>query len=54
MTPGKHPAFGNIPYIARPHPEQLSHTGQILLLLWSQSNQFKYKINKNSLSAFRL
>uniref|UniRef100_A0A3B4HAL3 tRNA (adenine(58)-N(1))-methyltransferase n=1 Tax=Pundamilia nyererei TaxID=303518 RepID=A0A3B4HAL3_9CICH len=24
------PPFGSIPYIARPHPEQMSHTGQML------------------------
>lgn len=25
------PAFGSVPYIARPHPVQMGHTGQMLL-----------------------
>ncbi|KAI3367959.1 hypothetical protein L3Q82_026783 [Scortum barcoo] len=29
MTTRGDPAFGSVPYIARPHPEQLSHTGQM-------------------------
>ena len=28
MGDKKNPPFGSIPYIARPHPEQTSHTGQ--------------------------
>ncbi|KAF7202209.1 tRNA (adenine(58)-N(1))-methyltransferase, mitochondrial isoform X1 [Nothobranchius furzeri] len=31
------PAFGNIPYIARPHPEQTRHTGQIFVDSYSFS-----------------
>lgn len=30
MTAQNHPAFGSIPYIARPNPQQMSHTGQQL------------------------
>lgn len=30
MTTQNHPAFGSIPYIARPNPQQMSHTGQWL------------------------
>lgn len=29
MTPQSGPAFGSVPYIARPHPEQMSHTGTL-------------------------
>lgn len=28
-TPQGGPAFGSVPYIARPHPEQISHTGTL-------------------------
>lgn len=29
LTTDAHPSFGSIPYIARPHPTQMSHTGQV-------------------------
>lgn len=52
----ENPAFGNIPYIARPHPEQLSHTGQIFIQFLNVPGlQFIYEddvVNICSLSTF--
>lgn len=28
------PSFRSIPYIARPNPEQFSHTGKIVVHIW--------------------
>lgn len=34
-TTQSRPGFGSIPYIARPHPEQMSHTGKILIYVFT-------------------
>lgn len=34
-TTQSRPDFGSVPYIARPHPEQMSHTGEILLYIFT-------------------
>lgn len=44
MTTGEQPAFGSIPYIARPHPEQMGHTGQILTHFKSQCDTFYIRL----------
>lgn len=39
-TTQSRPDFGSIPYIARPHPEQMSHTGKIYIYFFFYSASF--------------
>lgn len=43
-APGR-PSFGSVPYIARPHPEQMSHTGEILIYVFT----VRLSVNCNNL-----